>query len=234
MTEYTDNYKNLIIKQYWNKTKSVAEIELKAGAFERIYSLMRSFETELDIDVATGDRLDKIGKIVGISREDLYPYFGSFFGFDDNPSSLPMGDKFLGGGGQFFDKFYTGTISGVLDDDEYRFYIKAKISVNSASGYMVSDEFISIQSVIQYLFDGYAIVLDNMDMSLTLEIEDSVQVGRVYLARDLNLLPRPQGVEYNTINLAGYDYFGWSDDPNALGFGDSSDVSIGGIFAETI
>ena len=433
MSDYTDIYKNLLIKQYWDKTNAVAEVELRAGAYERVYQILRDFETAFDLDTATGDRLDKIGKIVGISREDLEPYFDLFFGFSDNPNSLPMGFKFstyftseeventtwdsgfmgpqlslsdgdlsvshdavsdwesvlatngkssgkwyweaqrkgstgidymlvgianismdleqyigqninsygymdndryyhngsyvLGGGtwsdvndiimmaldldngklwfgkngvwdgdpvagtgeafsgiaagtwypaatlyiddsyltgkfstsnlsysapsgfipivttvevehdtpeytaGKFFDKFYTGTIPGVLTDDEYRFYIKAKIAVNSASGYMVSDNYISIQSVIQYLFDGYAIVFDDMVMSLTLEVEDSVPRGRVFLARDLNLLPRPQGVEYNAIALASYDYFGWDDDPNADGWGTWSDASIGGIFA---
>lgn len=445
MSDYTDIYKNLLIKQYWNKANAVAEVELRAGAYERVYQILRDFETEFDLDVATGDRLDKIGKIVGISREDLEPYFDLFFGFSDNSNSLPMGfkfstywtgdagfggfdeyildplhtntnytlsngnrtlycdttdttqsslsnwsinsgkvyweiqidstgayddfgigiaghdenqrpgwdnfswglfdylngsirkyhnssyttinsvdwqtgdiamfaldvdnHKFWGGkngtwfesgdpangtnpqfedvtitgdvfasvhlraagnqcttcflgseqtysapsgfsvfelstleelstpeytAGKFFDKFYTGTIPGVLTDDEYRFYIKAKISVNSATGYMVSDDYISIQQVIQYLFDGYAIVFDDMVMSLTLEVEDSINKGRVLLARDLNLLPRPQGVEYNAIARAGYDYFGWSDDPNAEGWGTWSDGSIGGIFATYI
>ena len=428
MSDYTDIYKNLLIKQYWDKANAVAEVELRAGAYERVYQILRDFETAFDLDTATGDRLDKIGKIVGISREDLEPYFDLFFGFDDNELSLPMGFKFatylisiipttynpldqygmafsngdltlqdsgasewhwaktpinissgkwyceiyinykhpsghiclgigdsddssfpghddgyglhsylkyyhnntysgppgsyfttgdtigialdldngkiwwskngvwLDGGnpeaglspayssintipwyiftahyngsnrtttnfgataftyapptgfrsgvytevhsatpdytaGKFFDKFYTNTIPGVLTDDEYRFYIKAKIAINSAAGYMVSDNYISIQDVIQYLFDGYAIVFDDMVMSLTLEVEDSIPRGRVFLARDLNLLPRPQGVEYNTIALASYDYFGWDDDPNAGGWGTWSDASIGGVFA---
>lgn len=445
MSDYTDIYKNLLIKQYWDKSNAVAEVELRAGAYERVYQILRDFETEFDLDTATGDRLDKIGKIVGISREDLEPYFDLFFGFSDNSNSLPMGFKFatywsgeegFGGfdeyildplnthanytlsngnrtlycdtsgttqtslsnwtinsgkvyweiqiddvgnycsfgvgvtghtinqrpgfdnyswgffqyssgalrayhggsyreigaanwspgdivnfaldvdnnklwvgknnvwyesgnpaaglnpqfedvditgnifasvhprfsgnqvttcflnseqtysapsgfnvfalaslvelpvpdytAGKFYDKFYTNTIPGVLTDDEYRFYIKAKISVNAASGYMVSDDYISIQSVIQYLFSGYAIVFDDMVMSLSLEVEDSVDRGRVLLARDLNLLPRPQGVEYNSIATAGYDYFGWSDDPNAEGWGTWSDPSIGGVFATYI
>lgn len=69
---FVSEYKDLLIKQYWEKTKAPAEIELKAGVFERVIGWLDSILDEYDLDTATGHRLDVIGKIVGIKRRALF------------------------------------------------------------------------------------------------------------------------------------------------------------------
>lgn len=68
MTAFTDAYRDLLIKQYWDKLNARAEIELQAGGWEAIRDIYAGFITEFDLDTATGDRLDLIGEIVGITR----------------------------------------------------------------------------------------------------------------------------------------------------------------------
>ena len=65
MSTFIQEYAKLIVKQYYSKPKARAEIEFKIGEFEKLYNIINTFPDEFDIDLAYGDRLDKIGKIVG-------------------------------------------------------------------------------------------------------------------------------------------------------------------------
>lgn len=71
MSLFTDDYVNLLIKQYWQQPNASAEIALQAVSWEKIRDLLNSFEDAIDIDAATGKSLDIIGKIVGLRREEL-------------------------------------------------------------------------------------------------------------------------------------------------------------------
>lgn len=100
MSIFTDDYTGLLIKQYWDKPKAFAEINAKAESWESIRDVLASFPAEFDIDAsliepyfgvlegfvlgleggfilglsptsAIGDRLDIIGKIVGLDRGGL-------------------------------------------------------------------------------------------------------------------------------------------------------------------
>jgi hypothetical protein len=66
--EFIDQYTMLLIKQYWEKPKARAEIELLSGTWSDLFQFFESWNDEFDLDSATGDRLDKIGSIVGIGR----------------------------------------------------------------------------------------------------------------------------------------------------------------------
>jgi hypothetical protein len=194
---FESEYKDLLIKQYWEKPKAAAEIELQATTWKKVYEFLQSFETEFDLDEAYGDRLDIIGRIVGISR------------------ILP-----------------TDTL---LDDDDYRFFIRAKIARNTGSPYLVDEQGESIQSVIQFLFDGGAFVIDNKNMTLTLYVSPDYDVSKLSVIAELGLLPKPQGVRYNFVQIVVGDFFGFADNPEAFGFGDKFDPEIiGGVFAEKI
>jgi len=164
MSDFTDVYKELIILQYYPKAKAQGEINLWSSEFENVYSFLNEFFNQFDLDVATGDRLDKIGKIVGISRiveggaaKKFFGYLGALnvLGYDD-------GRYFVEG-----DDLYTDS---ELTDGQYRLFIKAKITKNNVSAIMVDDERSGLQSAIQSLFNGEAYVIDNQDMSLNLYI----------------------------------------------------------------
>jgi len=59
---FESEYVNLLIKQYWEKPKAYAEIGMKAGAWRKTFEWIDSFSEEFDLDSATGDRLDIIGR----------------------------------------------------------------------------------------------------------------------------------------------------------------------------
>lgn len=198
MSVFTDNYKELIILQYYSKTKAQGEIKLWSDEFENVYDFLNEFFTQFDLDQATGDRLDKIGKIVGISRIVEGGVAKKFFGYIGAANVLGYDE------GRYFvegDDLYTDS---ELTDGQYRLFIKAKISKNNASAVLVDDERDGLQSAIQLLFDGEAYVIDNQDMSLNLYVNDDLPTDDLILIIQADLLPKPQAVRYRWIvQIAG-------------------------------
>ena len=238
MSEFTDTYRDLLIKQYWQQPRARAEIEMLSGTWESVRDILERFGREFDLDQATGHRLDIIGKIVGVSRIVPLVIPKIAFGFDEYENARGFDDKFtpLVDRAPFRDKFEPAYTDLQLNDNDYRFFIRAKIALNTGSGYMVSDERVSIQSVINTLFDGRAYVLDKKDMTLTLYVSPSYDLVRLGAVLQLALLPKPQGVRYAIIIQAGPgETFGFSDNPDALGFADKFDpAQVGGRFANKV
>ena len=231
-------YQLLLIQQYFNSPKASTEIGMKAASWCKIYEAIDQFGKEFDIDNATGDRLDKIGKIVRLPRNVPLVIPKIFFGFSDNTNSEGFGDKFQAttNDAPFSDKFSPKYTDQQLSDPDYRFFIKAKIAVNTSSAYMVSDERTSIQDAIQTMFEGRAYVVDNKDMTLTLYVSPAFDNQRLAIVQALDLLPSGQGVGYKVV-VQAYpgETFGFSDNSNALSFGDKFNSSIvGGKFASKV
>lgn len=158
--EFIDQYALLLIKQYWEKPKAKAEIELLASVWSEIFQFFESWNDEFDLDAATGDRLDIIGKIVGIGR----------------------------------------TADGTeFNDEDYRFFIRLKIANNVVYGTMIDDNRISIQDVVEFAFGGTAYVIDNYDMTLSLNIGYGLDESIIDRIVRLKLLPKPAGVRYGDI-----------------------------------
>ncbi|OQY25512.1 MAG: hypothetical protein B6244_14950 [Candidatus Cloacimonetes bacterium 4572_55] len=234
---FIDDYKALIITQYFDRPNAAAEIGLQAESWEEIFNFLKSFQTEFDLDLAAGDRLDKIGKLVGVPRIVPFVLDKIRFGFDGDDTARGFFDAFDSSvpSAPFFDAFETKYATQELDDFDYRFFIKAKISTNIASAYMVSDGRVSIQDAVQLAFGGEATVVDNLDMTLFLYVSTFVDADRLRLILQLNLLPKPQGVRYRIVQLdENANSFGFDDDEFALGFGDAFDANMGGVFAEII
>lgn len=228
-----DEYTALLIKQYWEKPKAFAEISLQASTWDTVRAFLSSLDDAFDLDLAVGAQLDVLGRIVGIPRTvpDVIPKV--YFGFSINPVNEGFADRFdpLRIGGPFFDRFSNPYTDQQLNDDDYRFFIRAKVALNWASAYVSSDDRISIQDVILAAFDGRAYVVDNLDMTLTLYVSPVVSLDRLRLIRRLNLLPKPQGVRYDVIVQAEPGAtFGFDNNPAAVGFADRFDSGREGGF----
>lgn len=236
---FESEYADLLIKQYWEKPKAYAEIEMKAGGYRRVFEWLRSFLDEFDLDQATGDRLDIIGRIVGINRIVPLVVPKIAFGFDENPNARGLDDKFqsIADAAPFQDKFERAYTDLQLDDNDFRFFIRAKIAKNIGSPYLVDDNGLSIQEAVNTLFEGLAYVLDNQDMTLTLYVSPQFNLDRLNAIISLELLPKPQGVPYALVIQAGPgETFGFDDNPNALPFANKFDLDNepGGRFAEKV
>jgi hypothetical protein len=236
---FVSEYVNLLIKQYWEKPKANAEIAMKAGAWQKTFNWIDSFSEEFDLDNATGDRIDIIGRIVGIRRIIPLVVPKIAFGFSENANARGFDDKFLNlvDRSPFQDRFEREYTDLQLDDITYRFFIKAKIAKNIGGPYLVDDLGLSIQSAINTLFDGSAYVLDKKDMTLALYVSPQFNIDQLRAILQLNLLPKPQGVAYaEIVQAAPGETFGFSDNVNSLPFADKFDLTNqpGGRFANKV
>jgi hypothetical protein len=233
-----DQYTLLLIKQYWEKPKAKAEIEHMMSGWQKIADLMRAFEVEFDLDSARGYQLDILGKIVGVPRVVPAVLPRIRFGFSNNPNSKGFASRFnlLRESAPFANRFEPRFTAQQLDDPQYRRLIRVKVAKNICAAYMTSDERISIQDVINSAFRGRAYVVDNQDMTLTLYVSPSVSLDELRLIRRLDLLPKPQAVRYKFVIQAEPSVtFGFSNNPNSVGFADRFDSTRqGGIFARKV
>lgn len=213
--DFIDQYRELLIIQYSDRPKAIAEIDLLTGSWSKTFDFFNAFFTEFDLDGAYGDRLDKIGKLVGVSRIVEEGLVKKYFGFEGITNALTFG------AGPFFsiikDTGYTDT---ELNDTQLRFFIRSKISKNVVSAYMISDDRRGLQEVIQFLFKNRAFATDNRDMSLTVYVDESFPPEDLTLILALGLIPKPQAVKIkNIVEYSTGETFGFANNPNAQGFG---------------
>jgi len=237
VTDFTEQYEKLLITQYYQKDKARAEIKLQASTWQVVYDLLSQFIIEFDLDNATGDRLDKIGKIVGIRRRVPEALAKIFFGFDNNINSAGFASKFDASrpSAPFASRFSPTYTTLELSDPDYRLFIKAKISKNIASAYMVSDEKPTIQDAVITAFSGQAFVVDNYNMTATLYVSPSFSFDRIRLIQKLDLIPSGMGVGYNIVQAEPGETFGFDSNPNSKGFSSKFDTNYdGGIFARKV
>lgn len=229
---------NLLIKQYWEKPKAKAEIEMLAASWDKVRAFLAALDPAFDLDMSIAPQLDVLGRIVGIGRSVPNVVPKVYFGFSINPNNEGFASKFnpLRVGGPFFSKFSSAFTDLQLGDSDYRFFIRVKAALNRASGYVSSDQYISIQDVVLSAFDGRAYVVDNLDMTLTLYVSPVVSLDRLRLIQALNLLPKPQGVRYKVVIQAEPgSTFGFSSNPLSKGFASKFDsLREGGFFARKV
>ena len=90
---------------------------------------------------------------------------------------------------------------GNLNDNDYRFIIKAKIIKNYAKGTMIDEDKLSIQNALDFLFVNSAYVYDNYDMSMSIWLGLAIDPIVIQYIKDLDLIPRPQGVDVKYVGL---------------------------------
>lgn len=237
MSDFVESYSKLLIYQYQDKPKAKAHIKSLIENYEEIYKLLNQLLEVYDIDLAVGRQLDVLGRILGISRKVPFAIAKKYFGFDDNINSYPMGD--LNGGivaYPFKDLDEPDYTDGELNDNQYRLFLKAKAIKNNVKALMIDkEENLSLQNAIDFLFDNKAYLVDNKDMTLSIYIDNSYDFTLLQYIKQLDLIPRPQTVDYSLV----YSYIedgtlGFSDNPNSLPMGDLNNPSIGGAMAEII
>lgn len=213
-------YENLLIIQYADKPRAKATIALLVNQYKKVFDLIESFDISFDLDSAKGKQLDTIGKIVGISRniEGVIPKI--FFGFSLNPNARSFGNA------PFYTLDQEKYSATQLNDLDYRFFIKMKIAKNHAKATMSDDDNRNLNAVLIAMFEGYAYLSDNKDMTTTIYIENSPKSYLLPYLKQLDLIPSPQGVGIKYISLIGRLSFGFSNNPNAVSFGSGTFARI--------
>lgn len=209
---FIDSYINLLILQYSRSQKAIDTVTANANKYEELYNVINDFNDAFDIDTAVGAQLDIIGKIVGLSRvvNNVIPKV--YFGFSGYSNTLGFG----------LAPFYRTTDAKFstteLNDYDYKFFLKAKIAKNVVTAKMINSN-LSIQDAISFMFGIDSYITDNKDMTMTLYIDENYPMRLITYLIGLNLIPRPQGVDIKYVIIIAGKTFGFSNNPNSLGFG---------------
>lgn len=170
--------------------------------------VLKQLYTERWIETATGDALDGIGSIVGITRVASQPIYLEFFGFASQPAGRAFGVARMR-------KYYESyTTTSLLPDEEYRTAIKLKIALNNGHG--TAEE-------IMYAFDT-ALNIKGTKVTDMGNATGNILIPKVvpstdpeyYLIR--SLIPGAAGVKF-FITFQGSVVFGFSNNPGFYGFG---------------
>ena len=237
MANFIEEYKKLLIWQYQDKPKAQKHIELILSEFEKIYNLLNVIPDAFDLDKAVGKQQDILGKILGISRNVPFAVSKRFFGFTNNINSYGFDRRLKTTGFKIpfkrkLEDIYT---SGRLDDTQFRVFLKAKAIKNNVRATMIDDNKLSLQDAISFLFNDTSYIVDNQDMTMTLYIDNSYDVQLLKYIKQLDLLPRPQGVEIRTVlHFAEGNTFGFRRNKEALGFSRRLQAGLKPKFAKKI
>lgn len=195
-----DYYAALLIIQYRtlpnaNRTVRLMANQSVCGGF--------LFEEQVcfGIDVAVGEQLDVLGRIVGVSRQvytfDPNRVFFNFTDYFDTPEIVAgFGDytdsPYDPNGYMFFSYNQFNNISLTLSDEDMRTLIKMKIQLNNSRA--------TFAFIKQYVYDWFddIEVEDNLDMSITYTIAASFS-NLARAALYLRMLPAPTGVKPNYV-----------------------------------
>lgn len=183
---------------------------------------------DLDLDTAEGVVLDLLGRIVGAPAIIPDALSLPLFGFDGQENAQPFGETGdLSIGGFWLESGDSGASAVVLDEAQYRIAIQAQILKNSSD--CTPDQIIQIVNLLTSM--PYVYVDGEMWIAIGLAGVDSLAL---FERRLIELfLPRPAGVGLRFFDM-WIDGFGWDDQPDSLGFGDTSDPDVGGFWTEEI
>lgn len=183
------------------------------------------------IETAEGAQLDILGSIVGQSREFIDAEIFEYFGFFDNPQAQSFGsvdNPSLGGRFKLVGEPTTGIRQ--LTDEEYRLFIKTRISRNSTSS---TPE--QIISQIRYIFDSPLVLFVDGDTKYEISIGRRLGLNEKSILFDTDIIPKTAGVQATYVaEFDSNNFFGFQGVPNSLGLGSISNPSQGGKLGNLI
>lgn len=205
-----------LIWQYKDKPKAIQTIQAITSETKDTLQTILDAANILDIDNATGYALDLVGRHVGISRILSKAMAKEYFGFLDNESSLGFNV------GEFYRNGDSLNASVKLNDDDYRFFIKAKILKNHQNGTLEN-----IVDSVQMLCGKGSNVIDLQNMTMNIVVNSqSLNTITLYAIKSLDALVRPVGVKYTLLILLNDEPFGFYSDKASLGFGNGKFVRL--------
>lgn len=185
----TDDYVGLITSEHRDKPKFSAMVALFSQGFVDLNNQLTGLVAKLNLDVASGDQLDILGKWVGLPRTLPYPVTNVYFSLDTAGVGFDQGSW----------KGPTDPDTGIvtLDDGTYRIAIKAKIGANVWDGSY--SQFVSIMSFVLAGTGITANVKDNQDMTMlvTLSAKPPALLKALLVSGYLPL--KPAGVQQTFI-----------------------------------
>lgn len=210
------NIPDRIYAQYRTKPKALAWYNITRRLAVELDDVAQALRVMYNIDTASGNQLDIIGRIVVVDRSftgniELFP--GLF--------DLSDGDQF--GDDEAMFSGLTVDTDEKMSDEFYRLVIKAKIIKNNSDA--TTD---SILEGLNFLVPNadFIRLTDGEDMSFNVEFYGNITELERYALLNATLVPKPQGVLFNGF-LEGFEYTEFGDDETQ--FGDDSSEFVGYI-----
>lgn len=219
--DYLSEARGRVGEQFKNKPVFDAYIKLAVDSLAELQSVFKDLMQLRSIETATGEQLNLIGRLVGQDRTLVNYNVFPFFGFDGAASAETFGtlsDSTLGG--VFRSKDQEEGSSSTVDDETYRFLIKARIIANSTNA--TPEDIISGLNFITG--NANCTIIEQPNAHITLEIQNNLTDFQSYFIRGLSnqggIVPVPIGVTVDYVMFDG-EYFGFAEDDNAIGFAET-------------
>ena len=199
---------NFIIWQYRTKPKALGTIKAIYKETDLTFQNTIQIADILNIDTATGYALDLVGRHVGVSRVLPTAIAKEYFGWLEDDRSLSFGI------GEFYRHGDSLSASVVLNDNDYRFFIRAKITKNYQNGTIEN-----IVKSIQFVVGNHSNVIDIQNMTMNIIVNsDNLNSLTLYAVSKMDILVRPVGVMYEYTVLVNDKPFGFAHDNGSYGF----------------
>ena len=202
------NREKFIIWQYRTKPKALGTIRAIYSETDNTFRNIIQVADILNIDKATGYALDLVGRHVGVFRVLPTAIAKEYFGWleDDTTLSFNVGEFYRNG-----DALHA---SVVLNDNDYRFFIKARITKNYQTG-----EISNIIKSIKFVIGKHSNVIDSQNMTMNILVNsDQLNSLTLYAISKMDVLVRPVGVMYQYVVLINNEPFGFAHDKQSCGF----------------
>lgn len=179
------DYFQTIISQFSNSPIILALIKDFASYLDLSVDFDAFYRLCWNVDTAVGYGLDRLGRVVGVSRVLHLPAAGDYFGFSESSDGRGFGQA----------PFYSGasalTTNFSLSDDAYRRLILAKALANICDGSIPA-----INQILINLFGSYGdcYVTDNLDMTITYHFQTRLNEVDYAIVAQSGVLPKPCGV----------------------------------------
>lgn len=202
------NRENFIIWQYRTKPKALGTIKAIYKETDLTFQNTIKIADILNIDTATGYALDLVGRHIGVSRVLPTAIAKEYFGWLEDDSALSFGV------GEFYRYGDALSASVVLNDNDYRFFIRAKITKNYQTGTIEN-----IVKSIQFVVGNHSNVIDIQNMTMNIIVNsDKLNSLTLYAISKMDILVRPIGVMYEYTVLVNDKPFGFAHDNSSYGF----------------
>ena len=208
-TFYQESSLQLIENQLRESPNYIEVIRLLAEDFDDTSDIYDYIAKNINVMNARGVWLDLIGDIVGVSRvfeKEIQPVF---FGFADQPNTTGFGQA------RFKETEDKTTASSVLNDDDYRVVIIAKIARN----YGDVSEIGVATSVLNMTQADNVLVYQDGSATFSVYVIGLISDNIKSIITGTDLIPRAAGVKVNLFFSGDADIFGFADQLDMKGFG---------------
>lgn len=187
------NYTDLLINQYANRPRAKATIQALQDDMKRSIDGALSVAGMLDIDTATGNSQDIIGKIVGQDRVLTGAVAREFFAFvGDTPTN---GFQRSGSGGSPWYRHGDAIAStATLTNSEYRAVIRARCIKNFSRCNLDG-----VEEACEQLFGASRYSLDILGPCHWQITTTNADRFILFCAKNLDVLPRASGMKYTFV-----------------------------------